>query len=334
MIPGDVNAARFLLQLLTVLRSNIIATPEKNQIYNSLKNDSVIDSLTGYFTADCAAAREWPIYRRQLRRKQAEAALRMDEKIRNDPQRRHRPQLLSHERMSVPTLQEIALDIFSLSVEHSPSLLRHSLLSNVDSTGSPTFWYSLCDMFRNTDNLAMQIQLSEIFRKVLDPVTLDDPEKDDLLILFYDREVIDRLIDIVLSPPPQTFEDLFPRLPNSHTPYFIPEGSSDEEDDVETSNISHSRSLNSRSPTTGSRPIEPVQSDDRPMSSDEPIIESVSASSDSSQLTPTRSLVRLGFNNRLIIIHFIIFHFINFVKGSLFPVLLQKTTRTGRRETC
>lgn len=231
MIPNDLNAARFLQQLLTVLRSNAVATAEKNQIYISLKNDLVIESLTGYLTGDCLAAREWPLLRKEFRRKQRISELRLSEVIRNDPDRKHRPQLLCHERISIPTLQEVAIEIFGLTIEHSPALLRHALLTQVDSTGSPILWFALCDMFRTTDNPGLQIQLSEIFRKVLDPGTVDDPERDDLLSKFYDYQVIDRLIDIVLFLPPQTFEDLFPHFPDSFSPYFIADDSSDIDDD-------------------------------------------------------------------------------------------------------
>lgn len=305
MIPNDVNAARFLLHLLTVLRTNIVATPEKNQIYNSLKNDVVIESLSGYLTGDCPAAAQWPTIGRELKRKQREGEERMNEQIRNDPECKHRPQLLSHERISIPTLAEVAIEIFSLSVEHSPALLRHALLSQVSTSGAPTLWFALCEMFRTNDNPGLQIQLSEIFRKVLDPITLDDAEKDDLLSKFYDHHVVDRLIDIVLTPPPQTFEDLFPEYPELASPYFISdEFSEDEREDEEQFSASECQPLvapilpsdtsqRSYSPTaTMASMSPPCRSSTSSLHADADMVELISGetSPPPSSLTPTRSV--------------------------------------------
>jgi hypothetical protein len=50
----------------------------------------------------------------------------------------------------------------------------------------------------------------EMFKKLLDPVSMESPERDDFLGLFYDKGVLDRLINILLTPAPSCFNLLYP----------------------------------------------------------------------------------------------------------------------------
>lgn len=51
-----------------------------------------------------------------------------------------------------------------------------------------------------------------MFKNMLDPESVDSPERDDFFSIFYDKGVLDRLINILFLPVPMTYHDLIATL--------------------------------------------------------------------------------------------------------------------------
>ncbi|KAL3129057.1 PH domain containing protein [Cryptosporidium hominis] len=62
-----------------------------------------------------------------------------------------------------------------------------------------SLWGTLCEIFINSRSESIQMQICAIFKRILDPKTMDVPERDDSLSLFYDMGILDRLIDSLLN---------------------------------------------------------------------------------------------------------------------------------------
>ncbi|KAH8742030.1 hypothetical protein FG386_003532 [Cryptosporidium ryanae] len=216
-IQKDFLAAKFIHAVLTVLKQNPMSIYERHQIFMNLKANHILCEFSGYLKENCIGARQ------------------MLELIDNNLNKEN---ISDYSNFDITNINytcikpiDLAVEVFSMVCDINPGLLRHAIQEStseninieknqlnltsgnetqkkqqrskrMESIGDvrsiPSLWLDLCDIFVSSSE-STQIQISSIFKRILDPKTMDFPERDDSLSLFYDMGVLDRLIDYLLS---------------------------------------------------------------------------------------------------------------------------------------
>ncbi|KAH7647425.1 hypothetical protein FG379_002546 [Cryptosporidium bovis] len=221
-IQKDFLAAKFIHAVLTVLKQNPMSIYERHQIFMNLKTNHILCEFSGYLKENCIGAR------------------RMLELINANLNKEN---ISDYSNFDITSINctcikpiDLAVEVFSMVCDINPGLLRHAIQESVsenikigkdlrnitsengtpknklkskgiESAGDvksiPSLWLNLCNIFINSSE-STQIQISNIFKRILDPKTMDFPERDDSLSLFYDMGVLDKLIDCLLDSSEDT----------------------------------------------------------------------------------------------------------------------------------
>ncbi|KAJ1607763.1 hypothetical protein OJ253_2197 [Cryptosporidium canis] len=223
-IQKNFLVAKFVHAVLTVLKQNpMLSIYERHQIFINLKVNNILSEFYGYLNESCIGAKQM-----------IEISSSNDydnvSKINTDVS------FLNHSNI-MPI--DLAIEVYSMVCEINPGLLRHAIhesssqfvksskeiipnTSNSDvfhsggctkrkletneknvilseSSSNFSLWATLCEIFITSRSESIQVQICTIFKRILDPKTMDVPERDDSLSLFYDMGILDKLMDNLLN---------------------------------------------------------------------------------------------------------------------------------------
>ncbi|KAF7458614.1 Serine/threonine-protein phosphatase 4 regulatory subunit 3 [Cryptosporidium felis] len=223
-IQDNFLVAKFIHAVITVLKQNpMLSIYERHQIFIHLRANNILNEFYGYLNEDCPGAKHM---------------LELESSNNTNCTSKDEFQMVYLHYSNITPI-DLALEVYSMICEISPGLLRHAIQessyinSNKDSKinipnkeqciedeGSqsdvikikplevsagkkccPSLWMILCHIFFTSNSESTQIQICTIFKRILDPKTMDVPERDDSLSLFYDMGVLDILIDKLLNNP-------------------------------------------------------------------------------------------------------------------------------------
>lgn len=226
-IQKNFLVAKFIHAVLTVLKQNpMLSIYERHQIFINLKANNILTEFYGYLSEYCIGAKQM-----------LELSLSNDncKNISNNADLsllyysnimpidlavevysmvcEINPGLLRHA-IHESTSQYIKVhkeaNIHDLNMDENAYIdtsflqkpgenFKEVVNSSKKSNKFNSLWVTLCEIFINSRSESVQVQICTIFKRILDPKTMDVPERDDSLSLFYDMGILDKLIDNLLN---------------------------------------------------------------------------------------------------------------------------------------
>lgn len=201
-------AALLLRELLVVARgNNILSQPDRNSLILMVRHYQLLNELTGYLDQTANACLDFEKNMKPINTKAEQEYLEIKKmlyKKREDVQEDdnstlYRPNLLSTCRHKLVEPTSLAIEIFYICMEIFPAIVRAAVFTDAES-GTPKLLMALCSaLVRIPDCL----QAKEIIMRLLDPKSMDLPEKDEMCRLFYDKGVLDYMLNMIYAENPQ-----------------------------------------------------------------------------------------------------------------------------------
>ncbi|EKX73395.1 conserved hypothetical protein [Theileria equi strain WA] len=195
-------AALLLRELLVVARgNNILSQPDRNSLILMVRHYQLLNELTGYLDQTANACQDFEKNMRPINTKAEQEYVEIKKmlyKKRETPEDSdnstlYRPNLLSTCRHKLVEPTSLAIEIFYICMEIFPAIVRAAVFTDAES-GTPKLLMALCGtLVRIPDCL----QAKEIIMRLLDPKSMDLPEKDEMCRLFYDKGVLDYMLNMV-----------------------------------------------------------------------------------------------------------------------------------------
>uniref|UniRef100_A0A3B0NF10 Component of IIS longevity pathway SMK-1, putative n=1 Tax=Theileria annulata TaxID=5874 RepID=A0A3B0NF10_THEAN len=113
-----------------------------------------------------------------------------------------RPNLLCTGRHKLIEPLSLVIEIFHICQEIFPAILRSAVFIDAEVNKTPKLFLSLCDILLRESNEGLQSQTREIISRLLDPKSMDLPDKDEVCNLFYDKGVLDYLMSYLTTGYP------------------------------------------------------------------------------------------------------------------------------------
>lgn len=222
-IQKNFLVAKFVHAVLTVLKQNpMLSIYERHQIFINLRVNNILSEFYGYLNENCTGARQM-----------------LELSSSNDFKNASNINDITFLNHSDIMPIDLAIEVYSMVCEINPGLLRHAIhestsqyikvqketTANISDAGDNlqtegdlrrkleneeivnlsepsnnfSLWATLCEIFITSKSESIQVQICTIFKRILDPKTMDVPERDDSLSLFYDMGILDKLIDNLLN---------------------------------------------------------------------------------------------------------------------------------------
>lgn len=146
------------------------------------------------------------------------------QKLLSAPLGQHRPNPLDFDSFSYPHPLTVSVEILHTFAEIQPQIFRQILFMEApqaldahykrnellklppESAQSQQLLMLLCRVLGKADNESVQVVIKDIFLKVVCGVNMELPERDEMNALFYDRGIMDALLELLftdLSETPQ-----------------------------------------------------------------------------------------------------------------------------------
>ncbi|KFG64103.1 component of IIS longevity pathway protein SMK-1, partial [Toxoplasma gondii RUB] len=202
-LSEDFMAALFLRELLQNL-SKLLQQQmlEKHSIFTQIKQHMILLELRGYLDGTSAAVANWNQVFLPLNKKAEEYQERLKEILLADGAETYRPNPLDLSGLPYPTPVCVAVEILNTFAELQPQLLRQAFFSEAksDAKQESRLLLLLAETLEKSHSDSVQVQVKEILVKVVCSPVMELPEKDEIHMLFYDKGVMDRLLQTLFLP--------------------------------------------------------------------------------------------------------------------------------------
>lgn len=223
-IQKNFLVAKFVHAVLTVLKQNpMLSIYERHQIFINLKVNNILSEFYGYLNENCTGARQMLELTSSNNFKNVSnmndvAFLNYSDIMPIDLAIEVysmvceiNPGLLRHA-IHESTSQYIKVHKETNTSTSSDSCnnlqtegdlqqkLEDEKIANLsECSNNFSLWVTLCEIFITSKSESIQVQICTIFKRILDPKTMDVPERDDSLSLFYDMGILDKLVANLLN---------------------------------------------------------------------------------------------------------------------------------------
>nr|PVC51286.1 hypothetical protein MACL_00001651 [Theileria orientalis] len=241
--------------LLTTRSSNLVSQTDRNSLILMVRNYQLLNELNGYFDESCEACKMYKETLLPLNKQSEEyyknvksvlSSLKgrselnklnhtteegqegtsapregsgsdsaFEEKAELINREEYRPNLLCTSRHRLIEPLSLVVEIFHTCQDIFPAIVRSAVFIDAEIHGSPRLLLGLCDVLLNVSNEGLQSQTREIISRLLDPKNMDLPEKDEICNIFYDKGVLDYLMNYLnnsTTQKPSTEGERTPRL--------------------------------------------------------------------------------------------------------------------------
>ncbi|SIO73563.1 Serine/threonine-protein phosphatase 4 regulatory subunit 3 [Babesia microti strain RI] len=208
----------FLKELLICARNNQqLSQPERNSLILMVRHYHILNDLISYMDGSCEACKFYeenvkPINSNSMLEykniKDSMAKLVGNSQIcerykhESGEEDGYRPNLLNTSCHLTPDPVTLATEIIYICTDSFPAVVRAAIFANAEKseTHEPLLMLQLCKVIVESYNDAIQSQCKDIIVRLIDSRHMDLPEKDEICTLFYDKGVLDYLLNIIYTP--------------------------------------------------------------------------------------------------------------------------------------
>ncbi|KAF5153163.1 Component of IIS longevity pathway SMK-1 family protein [Theileria parva strain Muguga] len=117
-----------------------------------------------------------------------------------------RPNLLCTGRYKLIEPLNLVIEIFHICQEIFPAIVRSSVFIDAEVNKTPKLFINLCNILLRESNEGLQSQTREIVSRLLDPKSMDLPDRDEICNIFYDKGVLDYLMTYLDTNVPEEID--------------------------------------------------------------------------------------------------------------------------------